>query len=76
MKLIKFIKHVINVMFLWSIPFILLAFFLLITGLIYNYPMAVTSDLRKVVMLFYFISTFVLYVMSSGKEDNISIIKV
>jgi len=63
-------------MFLWSIPFILLAFFLLITGLIYNYHIAVTSDIWKVVMLFYFISTFVLYVMSSGKEDNISIIKV
>ena len=76
MKLIKFIKHVINVTFLWSIPFILLAFFLLITGLIYNYNIAITSVIWKAVMFFYFITTFVLYVVSSGKEDDISIIKV
>jgi hypothetical protein len=69
------IKHVINIMFLWSIPFILLAFILLITGLIYNYHMAVTSELWIVVMFFYFIITAIMYAVSSGEDDEMKIIK-
>jgi hypothetical protein len=62
-------------MFLWSIPFILLAFILLITGLIYNYHMAVTSELWIVVMFFYFIITAMMYAVSSGEDDEMKIIK-
>lgn len=62
-------------MFLWSIPFILLAFFLLITGLIYNYHMAVTSELWVVIMFFYFIITAIMYGVSSGEEDEMKILK-
>jgi len=71
----KIIKHVINIMFLWSIPHILLAFVLLITGLIYNYHMAVTSELWIVVMFFYFIITAIMYAVSSGEDDEMKIIK-
>ena len=62
-------------MFLWSIPFILLAFVLLITGLIYNYHMAVTSELWIVIMFFYFIITAIMYAVSSGEDDEMKIIK-
>ena len=62
-------------MFLWSIPFILLAFVLLITGLIYNYHEAVTSEIWIVVMFFYFIITAMMYAVSSGEEDEMKIIK-
>jgi hypothetical protein len=71
----KLIKHVINIMFLWSIPFILLAFFMLITLFSFNYITAVTSEIWKVVMFFYCVITTVLYVVSSGEMDDMSIIK-
>ena len=71
----KLIKHVINIMFLWSIPFILLAFILLITGLIYNYHMAITSKLWVVVMLFYCVTTAIMYGVSSGEKDEMKILK-
>ena len=71
----KIIKHVINIMFLWSIPHILLAFVLLITGLIYNYHIAVTSEIWIVVMFFYFTITAIMYGVSSGEEDEMKIIK-
>jgi hypothetical protein len=62
-------------MFLWSIPHILLAFVLLITGLIYNYHEAVTSEIWIVVMFFYCVITAVLYAVSSGEEDEMKILK-
>ena len=62
-------------MFLWSIPFILLAFILLITGLIYNYHMAITSKLWVVVMLFYCVTTAIMYGVSSGEKDEMKILK-
>jgi len=71
----KLIKHVINIMFLWSIPFILLAFFMLLTLFSFNYITAVTSEIWKVVMFFYCVITTVLYVVSSGEMDDMSIIK-
>lgn len=72
----KIIKHLINIMFLWSIPHILLAFVLLITGLIYNYHIAVTSEIWVVVMFFYFIITAIMYAVSSGEIDDMSILKI
>lgn len=72
----KIIKHLINIMFLWSIPHILLAFILLITGLIYNYHAAVTSEVWIVVMFFYCIITAIMYAVSSGEVDDMSILKI
>lgn len=72
----KIIKHLINIMFLWSIPHILLAFVLLITGLIYNYHTAVTSEIWIVVMFFYCIITAIMYAVSSGEVDDMSILKI
>jgi hypothetical protein len=71
----KLIKHLINIMFLWSIPFILLAFFMLITLFSFSYTAAVTSDVWICVMFFYCIFTAILYAVSSGEEDDMSIIK-
>jgi hypothetical protein len=71
----KLIKHVINIMFLWSIPFILLALYMLLTLFSFSYKTAVTSEIWKVVMLYYCVITAVIYMVSSGKEDDMSIIK-
>ena len=71
----KLIKHLINIMFLWSIPFILLAFFMLITLFSFSYVAAVTSELWIIIMFFYCIISAILYMVSSGEEDEMSIFK-
>jgi hypothetical protein len=71
----KLIKHLINIMFLWSIPFILLGFFLLVTGFSFSYRAAITSEVWIVVMFFYCLLTAILYMVSSGETDEMSIIK-
>jgi hypothetical protein len=71
----KLIKHLINIMFLWSIPFILLAFFMLITGFSFSYQAAVTSEIWIVIMFFYCALSAILYIVSSGEVDELSIIK-
>lgn len=71
----KVIKHLINIMFLWSIPFILLAFFMLITLFSFSYVAAVTSELWIIIMFFYCIISAILYMVSSGEEDEMSIFK-
>lgn len=72
----KIIKHLINIMFLWSIPYILLAFFMLITWFSFSYVAAVQSGVWNVVMFFYCLMTAILYMVSSGEEDEMSIIKL
>lgn len=62
-------------MFLWSIPFILLAFFMLITWFSFSYTAAVTSEIWIVVMFFYCALSAILYAVSSGEIDEMSLIK-
>ena len=71
----KLIKHLINIMFLWSIPFILLGFFTILTWFSFSYTAAVTSNVFIVVMFLYCLFTAILYGVSSGEEDDMSIIK-
>ena len=72
----KLIKHLINVMFLWSIPFILLGFFLVITGFSFSYQAAVTTEIWIVVMFFYCALSAIIYMVSAGEMDELSIIKI
>jgi hypothetical protein len=71
----KLIKHLINIMFLWSIPFILLAFFMVLTWFSFSYVAAVTSQLWTVVIFFYCVLTAIIYIVSVGEVDELSIIK-
>ena len=71
----KLIKHLINIMFLWSIPFILLGFFNILTWFSFSYVAAVTSNVFIVVMFFYCLLSATLYGVSSGQEDDMSILK-
>ena len=71
----KLIKHIINIMFLWSIPFILLAFFMVLTWFSFSYTAAVTSSVWITVMFFYCLLSAILYGVSSGQEDDMSILK-
>jgi hypothetical protein len=71
----KIIKHLINIMFLWSIPYILLAFFMLITLLSFNYTDVVQSTVWNTIIFFYCMLTAIMYGVSSGEEDDMSIIR-
>jgi hypothetical protein len=71
----KLIKHLINIMFLWSIPFILLAFLNVLTWWSFSYTAAVTSNVWIVVMFFYCLMASILYMVSSGEEEDMSLIK-
>jgi len=71
----KLIKHLINIMFLWSIPYILLAFFMVLTWFSFEYHAAITSALWISVDFFYCLGTVLLYLVSEGDIDEMSIIK-
>jgi hypothetical protein len=71
----KLIKHLINIMFLWSIPFILLAFLNLLTWFSFSYTAAVISTLWITIMFFYCLLSAILYGVTSGEEDDMSLLK-
>jgi hypothetical protein len=71
----KLIKHLINIMFLWSIPFIMLAFLDVLTWFSFSYTAAVTSTLWITIMFFYCLIASILYGLSSGQEDDMSLLK-
>jgi hypothetical protein len=71
----KLIKHLINIMFLWSIPFILLGFLNLLTWFSFSYTAAVTSTLWISIMFFYCLMASILYMVASGEEEDMSLIK-
>ena len=73
----KIIKHLINIMFLWSIPYIITAFFLVLTWFSFNYVDAVTSSVYVAFMFFYCLISFIVYGISNEEEgDTLSIIKL
>jgi hypothetical protein len=72
----KLIKHIINIMFLWSIPYMLVAFFLLTTWFSFSYTEAVTSGVFVAVQFFYSLITFIMYgVLSEDNDESISLLK-
>jgi hypothetical protein len=72
----KVIKHLINIMFLWSIPYMVIAFFMLITWFSFSYTEAVTSGIFITVQFFYCLITFIMYgVLSEDEDESISLLK-
>lgn len=71
----KIIKHLINIMFLWSIPYIMLAFFMVLTWFSFAYTDVVTSGVWNIVLFFYCLAIGLLYLISLGETDEMSILK-
>jgi hypothetical protein len=71
----KIIKHLINIMFLWSIPYILTAFFLVLTWFAFSYVAVVTSGVWITFTFFYCMITGMMYMIGSGEVDDMSILK-
>lgn len=75
LTVMKLIKHLANLMFLWSIPFILVVFFWLLTGMSFSYTDAVTSGVWTVVYGIYFIMLFIMYMVGVDEEDALALWK-
>ena len=71
----KIIKHLVNIMFLYSIPFILLGFFCVITAFSFKYTDAVTSSVWIAVVGMYCIIATLMYAVSAEEEDAMMIWK-
>jgi hypothetical protein len=62
------IKHIANLLALWTIPYILVLFFLLVSGFAFVYHDAVSSGPFIFTYSIYFIMILVLY-MAGDEED-------
>ena len=69
----KLIKHLINVAFLWSLPYASLLFFWLLTLCQFSYAAAITSTVWAVVVFFYSLMALILYGVSVDTEDEITL---
>ena len=62
------IKHIANLLALWTIPYVIVLFFLLVSGFAFTYNEAITSVPFIMMYVLYFIMMFIIY-MTSNEED-------
>lgn len=72
----KLINHLLNLMFLWSIPFIMVAFFYLLTLFSFSYVSCVTSDVWIFLYSVYFMMSFIAYGVIEEDDDCLKLIKI
>lgn len=63
------IKHIANILALWTIPFVFVLFFMLLTGFAFTYNQAVTSQTFAVIYTVYAGSMLIGYMILSDDED-------
>lgn len=66
----KLIKHLVNIMFLYSIPFILLGFFCVISAFSFKYTDAVTAGVWVAVVAMYTLCITIVYAVSAEEEED------
>ena len=70
------IKHIANLLALWTIPYIMVLFFILVSGFTFRYNDCVSSTPFIFVYSIYFIMMFVLYMTFNEEEaDSFKIFK-
>lgn len=67
------IKHIANLLALWTIPFVFVLFFMLLTGFGFTYSEAINSEVFIVMNTIYSVSMLIAYVIFSHEEDCQSI---
>ena len=72
-QLMKPIKHIINLAFLWSLPYAALLFFWLLTLCQFSYTSVITSTVWAVIIFFYTLFSVVIYSCNNGSEDDITL---
>lgn len=63
------IKHIANLLALWTIPFVIVLFFMVITGFGFTYNDAINSNPFIILNTIYSISIFLVYIALGHEED-------
>lgn len=63
------IKHVANLLALWTIPFVFVLFFMLITGFGFTYSEGINSEVFIVMNTIYSLSMAIAYMIFHDDED-------
>jgi hypothetical protein len=71
------IKHIANLLALWTIPYVIVLFFLLVTAFSFTYDDIISSSPYIIGYVFYFILTFIIYTTGDEKDfDSIKLFKI
>ena len=70
-------KHIANLLALWTIPFIIVLFFLLVSGFAFTYSDCVSNTVFVFVYSIYYIMMFIIYMAGEEKEfESIKLFKI
>ena len=64
------IKHIANLLALWTIPYVMVLFFLLVSGFAFTYHDAVSSTAFIFVYSIYLIMMFIIYMTANEEESD------
>jgi len=64
------IKHIANLLALWTIPYIMVLFFILVSGFAFRYNDCVSSTAFIFVYSIYLIMMFIIYMTSNEEESD------
>lgn len=67
------IKHIANLLALWTIPFVIVLFFVLLSGFSFTYHDAVNSGPFIIVYALYSIMVGIMYLLFTGEDEHQSI---
>jgi hypothetical protein len=67
------IKHIANILALWTIPFVFVLFFMLVTGFTFTYQQAICSDVFIILNTIYSVSMLIAYSIFSHDDEFDSI---
>lgn len=70
------IKHIANILALWTIPFVIVLFFMLVSGFAFTYYAAVTSTQFIVINFFYCIIMLCAYTVHHNDNERDNTFKV
>lgn len=62
------IKHIANLLALWTIPFVFVLFFMVITGLSFTYRQAIASEVFIILSVIYYVISLIVYMSCDDNE--------
>jgi len=64
------IKHIANLLALWTIPYVMVLFFMLVSGFAFTYNSCVSSTAFVFVYSIYLIMMFIIYMTANEEESD------
>jgi hypothetical protein len=64
------IKHIANLLALWTIPYVMVLFFMLVSGFAFTYNDAVSATAFIFVYSIYLIMMFIIYMTANEEESD------